>query len=199
MRLSEFMLSNREHIIAEWVAFARSSSPTAETMELAILRDHAEQILETIAADLNTGQSKTEQADKSKGKRDAQGQRGADQTAAQTHGAARAESGFSVGQMVSEYRALRASVLRLWLEAVGELTSTDLEDLTRFNEAIDQAVAESIARHSEDLERSKDMFLAMLGHDLRTPLGAILGAARVISASNDPAKVVPNNDRDRRA
>ena len=60
-------------------------------------------------------------------------------------------------------------------------------------------MAESIERHSEDLERSKDMFLAMLGHDLRTPLGAILGAARVISASNDPAKVVPNNDRDRRA
>ena len=35
-------------------------------------------------------------------------------------------------QMVSEYRALRASVIRLWTDARGELTPTDVDDLTRF-------------------------------------------------------------------
>jgi signal transduction histidine kinase len=44
----------------------------------------------------------------------------------------------------------------------------------RFNEAIDQALAESITRYTDDLDRSKEMFLAVLGHDLRTPLGAIM-------------------------
>ena len=61
-------------------------------------------------------------------------------TAAEEHGAGRAESGFSVEQMVAEYRALRASVIRLWTKACGELGGKEVEDLTRFNEAIDQAL-----------------------------------------------------------
>jgi len=44
----------------------------------------------------------------------------------------------------------------------------------RFNEAIDQAIAESTTRYTENLDYSKEMFLAVLGHDLRTPLGAVL-------------------------
>jgi signal transduction histidine kinase len=76
--------------------------------------------------------------------------------------------------MVSEYRALRASVIRLWTKANGTLTGADIEDLMRFNEAIDQASAESIARFTQDLDESKEMFLAILAHDLRTPLGAVI-------------------------
>ena len=71
MGLSEFILSHREEILSEWVAFARSCTPSADTMTLVLLSDHASEMLEAIAADLNTDQSKSEQADKSKGKRDA--------------------------------------------------------------------------------------------------------------------------------
>jgi signal transduction histidine kinase len=81
-------------------------------------------------------------------------------------------------QMVSEYRALRASVIRLWALGRGELGPADLADLTRFNEAIDQSLAESISRYTEDLDHSKEMFLAILGHDLRTPLGAVITSAQ---------------------
>jgi signal transduction histidine kinase len=75
--------------------------------------------------------------------------------------------------MVSEYRALRASVTRLWTKECGRLEGDDLVDLIRFNEAIDQSLAESTARFSEDLDQSKEMFLAILGHDLRNPISAI--------------------------
>ena len=183
MRLSEFMLSHRDQILSEWVDFARSCLSTPETMELAELRDHALEMLETIAADLNTPQTKLEQADKSEGKSDAEP--GDPDTPAQSHGAARAESGFTVEQMVSEYRALRASVTRLWIDATGELTREELDDLVRFNEAIDQALAESTLRFTQDLEQSKEMFLAMLGHDLRTPLGAIIGSAHIMVNTKD--------------
>jgi signal transduction histidine kinase len=98
-------------------------------------------------------------------------------TAAEEHGSGRAESGFTVEQMVAEYRALRASVIRLWTEEQGELKHTDIEDLTRFNEAIDQSLAESVAEFNENVEKEKEMFLAILGHDLRTPLGAIYTSA----------------------
>jgi signal transduction histidine kinase len=185
MRLSEFMSSHREDILSEWVTFARSCLPIASGMDLAMLRDHASEMLDTIAADLNTPQTKVEQADKSEGKSDAAPDSDAPDTAAQSHGAARAESGFSVEQMVSEYRALRATVTRLWIETLGELTHKDLDELVRFNEAIDQALAESTSRFTEGLDHSKEMFLAMLGHDLRTPLGAIIGSAHVMVNAGD--------------
>jgi signal transduction histidine kinase len=183
------MLSHREEILSEWVAFARSCLPIADGMDLAMLRDHASEMLDAIAADLKTPQTKSEQVDKSEGKSDAEPDSEAPDTAAQSHGAGRAESGFTVEQMVSEYRALRATVTRLWIETAGELTRKDLDDLVRFNEAIDQALAESTSRFTQDLDLSKEMFLAMLGHDLRTPLGAIIGSANIMVNTKDLPEV----------
>ena len=54
-------------------------------------------------------------------------------TAAQEHGAGRAGSGFTVEHMVAEFRALRASVIRLWTAQQRELGGTDLQDMIRFN------------------------------------------------------------------
>jgi signal transduction histidine kinase len=173
MRLSDFIVANREPILAEWEAFARTCAPASGSMDIAALRDHASELLTVIAADLKTPQDKHEQSEKSKGNAPVVDEK----TAAEKHGADRAESGFSTDQMVSEYRALRASVVRLWTKAQGELKSADIEDLTRFNEAIDQSLAESIMRYTQDLDHSKEMFLAILGHDLRTPLGAVMMSA----------------------
>ena len=175
-RLSAFILANREPILAEWEAFARTCTPAAGPMDIDALRDHASEMLTVIAADLDTPQGGEAQAEKSKG--NAPAEDGGEDTAAEEHGAGRAESGFTVEQMVSEYRALRASVIRLWSKARGELGPGDLVDLTRFNEAIDQSLAESVTRYTQELDDSKEMFLAILGHDLRTPLGAILTSAK---------------------
>lgn len=172
MRLAEFIETNSDPIQLEWVAFAKSCAPAAKLMDEAALRDHALEMLKVIGADLRTSQTATEQFEKSKGNADTTPAE--PDTPAEVHGAGRAWSGFTVGEMVSEYRALRASVIRLWIRACGTLSGTDLDDLVRFNEAIDQAIAESIARYTEDLDHSKEMFLAVLGHDLRTPLGAVL-------------------------
>lgn len=183
MRLADFILANREPILAEWEAFARTCTPAAGTMDVAALRDHANEMLTVIAEDLCTPQTRREQSAKSKG--DAPAEQAHLDTAAEEHGAGRAGSGFTVGQMVAEYRALRASVIRLWTKAQGHLETKDLEDLTRFNEAIDQALAESVARFGEDLEYSKETFLAILGHDLRTPLGAISTSAKFMLESGE--------------
>jgi len=180
MRLSEFIVAHREQILSDWVAFARTCLPPADAVDYKLLRDHAAEMLGAIAADLKTSQSELERVDKSKGKSDAEHQGPAPDTAAQSHGAGRAESGFSIEQMVSEYRALRATVIRLWIKARGPLALEDIEDVVRFNEAIDQSLAESTSSYAQELAQSKEMFLGMLGHDLRAPLGAILGSARII-------------------
>jgi signal transduction histidine kinase len=175
MRLADFIVTNREPIMAEWEAFARTCAPASGSMDISALRDHASEMLTVIAEDLKTPQGKHEQAEKSKG--NAPETDPETNTAAEKHGSDRAESGFTTDQMVSEYRALRASVIRLWTKAQGELTSAQIEDLTRFNEAIDQSLAESITRYTQDLDHSKEMFLAILGHDLRTPLAAVMMSA----------------------
>ena len=177
MRLAYFITGNREPILAEWEEFARTCEPSGVEMGIAALRDHADGILSMIAADLETEQSAAEQSKKAKGN-------AVDdtpvETAAEEHGAGRAESGFSVAQMVAEYRALRASVIRLWTESQGELTSGDLEQLTRFNEAIDQSLAESVVRYSEQQDRAQEISVAIMGHDLRAGLTAIRASASAL-------------------
>jgi signal transduction histidine kinase len=181
MRLADFILENREPIMAEWEAFARTCAPASGSMDIADLRDHASEMLTVIAKDLDTEQGDRAQAEKSKGNAPDE----AVSTAATRHGADRAESGFTTEQMVSEYRALRASVIRLWTKNQGQLTAAEVEDLTRFNEAIDQALAESIVRYTQDLDNSKEMFLAILGHDLRTPLGAVIMSSQFMLETGD--------------
>ncbi|HWJ23977.1 MAG TPA: HAMP domain-containing sensor histidine kinase [Gemmatimonadaceae bacterium] len=178
MRLADFIRANREPILVEWEAFARTCAPAAGTMDVAALRDHADQMLTAIAADLATPQGRRAQAEKSRGQ--APTEDPAASTAAGAHGAGRAESGFTVAQMVAEYRALRASVIRLWTQVEGALGADEVEDLTRFNEAIDQALAESVGRFEQGVEQAKETFLAILGHDLRLPLGAISTSAAFV-------------------
>jgi signal transduction histidine kinase len=176
MRLADFILSNRAAILAEWEAFARSCAPASGTMGIAALSDHASEMLTVIAEDLKTPQGALEQSEKSKGHGPPLDND--DPTAAEKHGTGRAESGFTLDQMVAEYRALRASVIRLWAREQGDASAADLVDLTRFNEAIDQSLAESITRFTQDLDKSKEMFLAILGHDLRNPIGAVMTSAK---------------------
>lgn len=181
MRLADFILTELDAITAEWEAFAATRLPAAQRMTPLALRDHAEQILRAVARDLSQPQTSAEQVAKSHGL--APRLADAPETAAETHGMLRAKSGFDINQMASEYRALRASVLRLWLDA-GTPQPSDLQDMIRFNEAIDQALAESVAFFSERVPQARNLFLGMLGHDMRTPLQAIQATADYLAELN---------------
>lgn len=180
MRLAEFIAANSAPIISEWEEFARRCEPT---MNLAERRDHVEGMLKAIALDLDRPQTKGEQREKAKGNDDAHVD---SNTAANAHGTDRAAVGYTPVEMMSEFRALRASVLRLWSEAQTEFDRASLEDVTRFNEAIDQILAESMTRYAQDVDRSKELFLGVLSHDLRNPLGAIMTSATVMMAQEGP-------------
>jgi signal transduction histidine kinase len=146
-------------------------------MDVAALRDHAEAMLLVIARDLETPQSERERAEKSRGIQDAVDDV---DSAASQHGLGRAESGFGVDHMIAEFRALRASVVSLWRKQQKHEGSSDLEEITRFHEAIDQAIAESMAEYTRAVETTRDRFFAVLGHDLRTPLGVILMSSQFL-------------------
>ena len=182
MRLSDFIRQHAGQILATWDEFAATVVHSGKALDQKALRDHAGQILLAIAADLEQPQSDAQQIAKSRGEtsRDEQ----ADDTAAETHADTRIVAGFAIDAMLTEYRALRASVLRLWAASKGDETHADeLEQLMRFNEAVDQAIAESVARYTEQVQRYTNLFVGMLGHDIRNPLGTIIMSAESLVLS----------------
>lgn len=186
MKLHLFLSQNMEEILAEWVAFARTQEPAADTMSLVALRDHAKAILTAIALDIETRQNPAEQKQKSQGLGpDAPG----GQSAASTHGELRQASHFTLLQLSAEFRALRATVLRLWLPRVGELSPDTIDQMVRFNEAIDQALAESIVTFTARADKTRELFLAILGHDLRAPLSTVLLAGELLGKPNLDAEL----------
>ena len=187
MRIHDFILCDMESILTQWEAFAATRLPAAERMTPLALRDHAKQILEAVAKDLATPQTMEAQAAKSMGR--APIVIDAPETAAQTHAVLRARSGFDINQLAAEYRALRASVLRLWMEVCPPADPSCLEDIIRFNEAIDQALAESIGFFSAQVDQSRNLLLGMIGHDMRSPLATIQTTASYLTALNAGAEV----------
>ncbi|MDQ1812852.1 sensor histidine kinase [Massilia sp. CCM 9210] len=184
MRLSKFISENIEVILQEWEDFASTLHPLNSATKVQ-LRDHAKAILAVICLDLDADQSVEAGIEKSKGK----GPDVADETAAEAHAVDRLQAGFTVEELMAEFRALRASVLRLWQARVRTADESDLQDMLRFNEAIDQSLTESLAQFSAMLRDSQNVFLAILGHDVRNPLGAIsMGTQMILQDTTLPPR-----------
>tara|TARA_R110000751_G_scaffold98630_1_gene191785 strand:+ start:591 stop:2000 length:1410 start_codon:yes stop_codon:yes gene_type:complete len=157
MRLAAFIRAEIEAILLDWERFSKTLYH-AKNMDRESLRDHAKEMLLAIAADIDSPQDESAQAAKSKGGTP----KGEEETWAEVHGGDRQNSGFTVIETVSEFRALRASVVSHWSKAHPTLAGQRLEDLTRFHEAIDQAVAESLEQYATEKEMETRLFGAIL-------------------------------------
>jgi len=168
---AEFIAQHIDEVVDEFEDFARASGPAAHQLPSKELRDHAKIVLQAVAADMASPQSDSAQQAKSEG-------RAADLSSqvvetARMHAQHRFGQGFTLPQMVSEYRALRASVIRRWSEQLGCVDAGHLAEITRFNEAIDEGLSEAITWYSKRLEDSRNLLMGVLAHDLRSPLNAV--------------------------
>lgn len=196
--LADFIRADMAPIIVEWTAFAKKTGPPDSGMSDLALADHAPGILLAIASDMETYQSKLEQFEKSQGEIDDNFSE--TESAAAIHGRMRQASNFSLLQLTSEFRALRATVLRRWLPGVQHMSEVTMREMVRFNEAIDQALAESIKTYSARAERTRDLFLAVLGHDLRAPLATIaLASDCLVLPALSPDRVADLGQRTKRS
>jgi signal transduction histidine kinase len=185
MRLADFIVENVEPILAEWEAFARGIAP-GKTMDSLALRDYAGEILLATVEDMRLAQSSAQRSARSRGY-DRAGDGASLNGASEQHAIGRLGSGFDLLDLVSEYRALRASVLRLWHESGARPNDSDVDDVTRFNESIDQSLAKAVSSYTHRVDQSRDLFLAILGHDLRNPLNSIAMSASLLPHLVEPA------------
>jgi signal transduction histidine kinase len=177
MALRAFIRDHQEEIIREFAVFAKTLMPPGAEMTEAELRDHAEDILAAVVQDIGTPQTSDEQSRKSQG----QGSAHRMEASGKIHADDRIRHGFTFRAVLAEFRALRAAVLRLYEES----GASDLGEVRRFNEAVDEALTESMERFAEKTDLFRDQFIGVLSHDLRTPLGAIIAGAALLVASED--------------
>jgi signal transduction histidine kinase len=178
MRLSELIRADSERIIREWEEFAMALG-AGVGLPRWVLRVHASAILQFIAQDIETPGL----ADKQEVK--GEGSPGPLEHVAAAHVNLRIESGFDLVQIMAEYRALRACVLRLWRESDPDGFAKGAEEITRFTEAIDQAVAETVPIYEQREAQYRDRFLGILGHDLRNPLNSISLSATSLAGAKE--------------
>lgn len=126
-------------ILDEWDTFAKTFFK--DNSRRYLLRDHAREMLMEMMADMKTAQTAQEQVDKSKGV--ASPYHPSD-SAASVHGMMRSNEGLSAFEIAAEFRSLRASILRLWLPQIDVMTKEVVTDIIRFNESIDEALADSM-------------------------------------------------------
>lgn len=171
MNISDFIEQDVDSIVDEWVGFARERLPRTHGFTHEELADHAKVLLMAVAADIRQAQGAGASNAKSRGARP---HNAPDVSRlAESHAEQRFDQGFSFDHLVSEFRALRASVIRRWTAQLDVPRREDLEELTRFGESMDQALSASTSLYSRRVDDSRNLLLGILGHDLRTPLGVV--------------------------
>lgn len=183
MKFTHFIKNHKEEITNEWVKFAQENINGVNKLELEEVRDHIKQMLARIVESMETSETDVEQENKSKGNKSMQT---GESEAANQHGEQRADVGFDIMELSSEFRALRASVLRLWeSKSKEEKTEADFQEMIRFNEVIDELWMISLKRFDRKVDESKNWFMGILGHDLRNPLAAISGVQSILKLSKN--------------
>ncbi len=154
MRLAHLINSNMEALLEDWEEAALKIAPELEGEDSEALRDHARSMLEFIYHELVTSRTNDESVRKALGKGKA--------PASAKHAMDRVKQGLSMFQMVQEFRALRARVTFAWSDREGGLTEQDIDELVRFNEAVDQLIANSVSSFSALKEQETRLIETML-------------------------------------
>jgi signal transduction histidine kinase len=179
--MSDNLAAERLHtlgrtIIEQWDVRVRAEVPPASASSEVVLRDSLAEMLEVMARVLD------DQTDPRTAARDL--------ALLTLHGNERAnQTTYSLEELILEFHILQEVVLEV-LEPHQCLDARDRGVVIQyFNEMVRVAAAEFVRverrlrEHAERLaqtDRSKDEFLAMLGHELRNPLGAIASALFVL-------------------
>lgn len=157
MSLVNWMHSNWDEILQGWEQNAEAIL-SSDRISKEERRDRAEAMLRAIVADMGQSQSQHQRTEKSRGL--VPGRLGT--TSAQHHGVERMRLGVDTVDMMTEFRALRMTVLQGWTNDAASGEHTDLEDVVRFDEALDGALTDALESFTREREKQDRLFQAML-------------------------------------
>lgn len=163
MSLASFIQDHREQIVQAWMTRV-STLPAARGQSWGMLRDHVPQMLDEIARVLDGDTIPP----------------GALERLAARHASMRYRKGYDPRQVVAEYQALRQSLLSMYDATLGEMPRDLLRPVSAFNEMLDVAIADAVEQFVTERDRAREIFVAILGHDLRTPLQTIAMGAQAL-------------------
>ena len=179
MRLSVWLRKNKDLLVQAWAQHA-STLPAGHGLNQQQLEDSGPDLLVLIADELETIRLSGAKQNDSRHRCDVPSL----SLVARNHATNRLAFGFTVDQMASEYRTLRTTVMQGWVADL-QPPDVDLSAVLRFHELIDQAWFESSAWYGERVSNALELFLGALGHDLKTPLGAVIFSGQAIVQSEE--------------
>ncbi len=182
VRLADFIRTNADRLILDWEDFA-AQLKNESALPRRLLRDHVTAILKSLVEEL-------EDAARSNISSTIAGQPGSGasepiERVAAVHVNLRIDSGFDLAQIVAEYQALRAWIIQRWRENDPEGFRAGAAEIAVLLGAIDRGIAKTIPIYEEREIKYRDLFLGMLGHDLRNPLNAIALSADSLMMAAD--------------
>jgi PAS domain S-box-containing protein len=139
LRLCDFIRGQRARILEEW-AHEACLLPETRGLSRPQLLNHLPQLLDRIAnvvETVHTGEHRTLEE------------------FPEVHALDRLDAGFDLEHVANEYALLRACILRLYSEHVGERnTGVLVREMLRFNQTFDVAVSTAVARYARTRERT---------------------------------------------
>lgn len=145
--------------------------PSAQNLDIPALNDHIPDLLEEIAAALQSRLRETIPEALVEGSPPA-------------HGFQRLQEAFDIEEVVAEYNILRGCIHDLAQENGISLQGQPFHIMNRvLDQAIGLALQTYATEQALDVQRRREEYLAFVAHDLRTPLNAISLAARVLEVT----------------
>jgi signal transduction histidine kinase len=184
LRLPQFLAASHERVlIVAWnrLSLSVEGAPVARSQ---VLRERAAQLLTSMARALQLGAAGEGPGEKSV------------EEAARAHAECQWSEHLSIEQAAAEFAALREGTLQAWSSAGGGQSPGDWDDLARFNAALDRAWKVSNAHYAHHTRAAMELFVGMLAHDIRNPLGTISLCAEYLAGPGEqrakPAALIQN-------
>jgi len=178
--IADFVRKNLRTILDDWDTVAAQMQPAADDLDRDELRDFAQGLLMDVLVAMPSADGSNVRI------LDEDWPAQALTRSAREHAEDRLAQGFTIAQLMIEYRALRWHIVSRWSEQVQGMVASEIcEEIKRFDAALDKSLVESVQWFHEQLSESRDLLLGALAHDLRNPLSVSLHTAQLLRRNSD--------------
>ena len=193
--IAKMLREGKEELIGDWISRVRSDPaiPQAHTLDEEALRDNIPRLIDALVDSLTQSAKRGEP-------RGATAEEIGAETAVREHAQHRMEEGYSLAEELREMGHLRSAFVDMCTRS-GLILKGEESKLVHavIDETMTAAALEMEKLASADLRRDvalRELFTAILGHDLRSPLtGIVLASSKLLARDDLPERVSKDHRR----